>query len=56
MASQKVTIQFANDQTGKNINVSINPDGKNHKVADLVAQADSDLAFVTTIQLLGELR
>ena len=51
--STKVTVQFANDQTGKNIDVQVAADGKDHKVSDLVASANSDLAFVTTVQLLA---
>lgn len=51
--STTVTVQFANDQTGKNIDVQVATDGKDHKVSDLVASANSDLAFVTEVQLLA---
>lgn len=53
MASTTVTVQFANDQTGKNIDVQVNTDGKDYQVSNLIHTAGSDLAFVTEIQLLA---
>lgn len=47
-----VKVQFANNQTGKNVDVQVQTDGKDHKVSDLLKTAGSDLAFVTTVQLL----
>lgn len=48
-----VTVQFANAQTGKNVDVQVATDGKAHGVQGLVTAASSDLAFVTEIQLLA---
>lgn len=48
-----VTVQFANNQTGKNVDVQVPTDGRDHKVSDLLQAVNSDLAFVTTVQLLA---
>ena len=50
----KVTIQFADDSTGKNADVEILPNGHVHKLSVLLA--DTPLAadgYVTSIQLLA---
>ncbi|KAK3051483.1 hypothetical protein LTR09_007506 [Extremus antarcticus] len=52
MAS-KTRVQFANDQTGKNIDIQIAANGTAHNVSELLETAGSDLAFATTVQLLA---
>ena len=53
MSSSKVTVQFANVQTGKNIDLQIAANGTAHNVSELLTAANSDLAFVTEISLLA---
>ncbi|KAK5167472.1 uncharacterized protein LTR77_007171 [Saxophila tyrrhenica] len=53
MASHKVTVQFANVQTGKNIDLQIATNGSAHNVYELLTAAGSDLVYVTEIQLLA---
>jgi hypothetical protein len=48
-----VTVQFTNKQTGKNVDLQVPTDGKDHQVSKLVHTAGSDLAFVTEVQLVS---
>lgn len=49
----KVTVQFANVQTGKNINLQVSTNGKAHNVYELLNAAGSDLVYVTEVSLLA---
>lgn len=51
--SQKVTIQFADDTTGKNVDVAILPNGHVHQLSVLLAETPLAAdGYVSSIQLL----
>jgi hypothetical protein len=51
--SDKVTIQFADDTTGKNADVAILPNGHAHQLSKLLAETPLAAdGYVTSVQLL----
>ncbi|KAK3708528.1 hypothetical protein LTR37_011423 [Vermiconidia calcicola] len=53
MSAQKVQIQFSDDQTGKNVNLQVNPNGNSRELAKLLDDTSIESeGFLTSVQLL----
>ncbi|KAK3074912.1 hypothetical protein LTR53_002303 [Teratosphaeriaceae sp. CCFEE 6253] len=54
MSTGKVTVKFTDDQTGKNANIDVNPNGHSQSVASLVAgTALATNGYVNAVELDG---